>query len=149
MILECEYTTNTCMRLYYTLLDPPDRTRCTLQKVLLGKNNVICNNLFIFTAVFICLCYFGNLILVLLTSQDFITCILFTGGFTTRVVKEYFHLDIARLLCRYFDIIILGRRLIWFICVITVYVYSAFKRLSLSLNVNTEIILIGVSPLVT
>ena len=25
----------------------------------------------------------------------------FTGGFTTRVVKEYFHLDIARLLCRY------------------------------------------------
>lgn len=29
-----------------------------------------------------------------------------SGSFTTRVVKEYFHLDIARLLCRYFFIVV-------------------------------------------
>ena len=42
--------------------------------------------------------------------------ILFTGSFTTRVVKEYFHLDIARLLCRYFNYLYCSVW-VWRICV--------------------------------
>ena len=44
-------------------------------------------------------CHSQLLVICGVWSQLNLIC--FAGGFTTRVVKEYFHLDIARLLCRY------------------------------------------------